>query len=117
VKVLFDHNVPRKLRQSMIAHQVITADEMGWAELGNGELLRAAQGAGFAVMITGDKNLSFQQNLQLVELALVVLSTNNWNVLKHKSQLVLGAVDAAKPGSVQIVSFEAPPGGSVPKSS
>jgi len=68
-------------------------------------------------MITGDKNLSFQQNLQLVELALVVLSTNNWNVLKHQSQLVLEAVDASKPGSVQIVSFEAPPGASVPKSS
>jgi hypothetical protein len=34
VKVLFDHNVPHKLRQSMIAHEVKTADEMGWAELG-----------------------------------------------------------------------------------
>jgi hypothetical protein len=68
-------------------------------------------------MVTGDKNLSLQQNLQLMELALVVLSTNNWNVLKHQSQLVLEAVDAAKPGSVQLVSFEAPAGGSVPKSS
>jgi hypothetical protein len=117
VKVLFDHNVPHKLRHSMNAHEVKTADEMGWAELGNGELLRAAQRAGFAVMITGDKNLSSQQNLQLFELALVVLSTNNWNVLKHKSHLVLEAVDAAKRGSVQIVSFETPPGGSVSESS
>jgi hypothetical protein len=68
------------------------------------------------VLVTGDKNLSFQQNLPLVELALVVLSTNNWNVLKHQSQLVLvlEAVDAARPGSVRLVSFEAPPAGSVP---
>jgi hypothetical protein len=66
VKVLFDHNVPYKLRQSMASHDVTTADEMGWAELGNGELLGAAQRAGFAVMVTGDQNLSFQQNLQLM---------------------------------------------------
>jgi hypothetical protein len=31
----------------MTADEVKTADEMGWAELGNGELLMAAQGAGF----------------------------------------------------------------------
>jgi hypothetical protein len=117
MRVLFDHNVPHKLRQSITAHEVTTADEMGWAELGNGELLGAAQRAGFAVMVTGDKNLLFQQNLQLMELALIVLSTNNWNVLKHQSQLVLEAVDAVKPGSIQLVSFEAPPGGSIPKSS
>jgi predicted nuclease of predicted toxin-antitoxin system len=88
VKVLFDHNVPHKLRQSFPDHEVSTADEMGWSELKNGELLRAAEAAGFAVMITGDKNLSFQQNLRETELALVVLSTNNWNVLKHNPRPV-----------------------------
>jgi hypothetical protein len=39
MRVLFDHNFPHKLRQSITAHEVTTADEMGWAELGNGELL------------------------------------------------------------------------------
>jgi len=33
-------------------------------------------------MVTGDKNLSYQQNLRGMRLAVVVLSTNNWNVLK-----------------------------------
>jgi hypothetical protein len=113
VRVLFDHNVPHKLRHSLPAHEVKTADEMGWAELGNGELSKAAQGAGFAVQVTGDKNLSFQQNLQMMELALVVLSTNNWNVLKRQSQSVLEAIDTARPGSVQLVSIEAPPAGSI----
>jgi hypothetical protein len=87
----------------MPAHNVSTADEMGWSELENGELLRAAEVAGFAVMVTGDKNLSFQQDLRDMELALVVLSTNNWNVVKHNPQLVVEAVDAAKPGSFQVV--------------
>ena len=87
----------------MPAHDVSTADEMGWSELENGELLRAAEVAGFAVMVTGDKNISSQQNLQDMELALVVLGTNNWNVLKHNPQPVVEAVDAAKPGSLQVV--------------
>ncbi len=102
MKVLFDHNIPHKLRHSMPAHNVSTADEMGWSELENGELLPAAEVAGFVVMVTGDKNLSFQQDLRGMELALVVLSTNNWNVVKHNFQLVVEAVDAPKPGSCQV---------------
>jgi predicted nuclease of predicted toxin-antitoxin system len=108
VKVLFDHNVPHKLSQSLLAHDVSTADELGWSELENGELLRAAEIAGFAVMVTADKNLSSQQNLRGRELALVVLSTNNWNVLKRDPRPVVDAVDTAKPGSFQIVTLESP---------
>jgi hypothetical protein len=90
----------------MPAHDVSTADEMGWSELENGELLRAAEAAGFAVMITGDKNISSQQNLRGMQLALVVLSTNNWNVLKHNPRPVAEAVAAAEPGSFQVVRLE-----------
>ena len=86
-------------------HDVSTADEMGWAELENGELLRAAEAAGFAVMVTGDKNLTYQQNLYGMELALVVLSTNNWNVLKNHPHIVVEAIDAATHGSFHIVIF------------
>jgi len=76
VRVLLDHNVLHKLRGALIGHEVKTADEMGWAPFGNGALLAAAQSADFAVIVTGDKNLSYQQNLQGRKLAIVVLSTN-----------------------------------------
>jgi predicted nuclease of predicted toxin-antitoxin system len=105
VRVLFDHNVPRKLSAFLIEHDVVTAVEMGWASLENGELLRVAEEAGFAVMVTCDKNLSYQQNLSGRTLALVVLSTNNWNVLKLKSEPVVSAVHAATRGSIQRVTF------------
>jgi len=83
VRLLFDHNVPHKLRPSLPDHEVSTAEAMGWAVLENGELLQAAEDAGFDVMVTCDQNLSYQQNLQGRKLALVVLSTNNWNLLKR----------------------------------
>jgi len=105
VKVLFDHNVPHRLRYSLPAHEVSSADEMGWSELENGELMRAAELAGFVVIVTADQNISAQQNLRAMKLAMVVLNTNNWNVLKDKPGIVAEAVDAAKPGSFQVVDF------------
>ena len=105
MKVLFDHNVPHKLRRSITAHIVETADGMRWTELENGELLAEAERAGFDVMITGDKNLSYQQNLSHRKLALIVLDTNDWNVIKLNTSPVLVALDRVTPGSFQIVRF------------
>ena len=106
MRILFDHNVPHKLRHFLVGHEVSTADEMGWAELENGELLRSAEEAGFAAMVTGDKNLSYQQNLSRRSLALIVLSTNNWNVVKLNSEAVVRALTLAQPGSFQMVGFQ-----------
>ena len=51
-------------------------------ELVNGDLLRAAEDAGFEVMVTADQSLECQQNLKGRKLALVVLSTNHIGVLE-----------------------------------
>ena len=56
-------------------------------------------------MVTGDKNLSYQQNLQGRNLALVVLSTNNWKVIKENTTPIVEAVNTAKPGSFQVVTL------------
>ncbi len=79
MKVLFDHNVPHKLRQYLTDHEVITADEMGWAEFINGQLLRVAEDFGFDVMLTADQNIAYQQNLKDRRLALIVINTNDWS--------------------------------------
>lgn len=92
MRVLFDHSVPDRLRRSLTGHD-------------NGRLLRAAEDAGFEVMATADKNLSHQQNLSGRLIAIVVLSINNWNVIKQNPSLAADAVDAATPGSFQAVIF------------
>lgn len=106
MKVLFEHNVPHKLRGSLTRHDVTNADEMGWAELKNGDLLTAAENSGFDVLVTADKNLSYQQNLEGHKLAVVVLATNSWKVIKENPTPVAFALDHADPGSFQLVTFE-----------
>lgn len=103
--MLFDRNVPQRLRRFLRLHEVSTTGEMGWKDLENGELLRATEPAGFAVMVTCDKNISYQQNLRDMNLALIVLSTNNWNMLKQNFLPVVRAQDSATPRSVQAVYF------------
>jgi hypothetical protein len=46
LKVLFDHNLPRKLRielGTLCQNEIVSASYMGWRKLKNGELLRAAE--------------------------------------------------------------------------
>lgn len=109
MRLLFDHNVPRKLRNFLPGHEVKTALEMGWAGLENGELLKAAEAENFQVMVTCDQNISYQQNLTGLQLALVALDTNYWPTLRENTAPVVQAVNAAKPGSFQMVSIERRP--------
>ena len=61
--ILLDHSVPAPLRYALKGHVVVEAVERGWERLANGALLDAAEGAGFELFVTADKNLRYQQNL------------------------------------------------------
>jgi hypothetical protein len=63
VRVLFDQGTPAPLRHLLLNHQVVTAYELGWSALKNGELLAAAELQGFQVLVTTDTHLKYQQNL------------------------------------------------------
>jgi hypothetical protein len=103
VKVLLDHNVPKKLRGMLAQHEVSTAKEMNWAELENGSLLREAELACFDLMITCDQNLTYQQNLTGRKIALIVLDTNNWKVIQREPRVVAAAIDSSGHGSFQFL--------------
>jgi hypothetical protein len=82
---------------------------LGWRELTNGDLLSAAEQAGFDVMLTADTNLRYQQNLSERRISIVVLSTNAWPSLRDHAEKIAEAVDAAMPGSYAEVSIPRPP--------
>ena len=101
--VLFDHGTPRGIARALSLHTVKEAKAQGWDTLANVELLRAAEEAGFDVLLTTDKNLRFQQNLQGHKLAIVVLSLSRWRLVRRALESIAAAVDAAKPGSYTLV--------------
>jgi hypothetical protein len=108
VRVLFDQGTPVPLRRGPPAHQVETAYERGWSSLENGELISAAEAAGFDVLVTTDRNLEYQQNLTRRHLAVVVLASTSWPRIQRALPAVAAAVDAAAPGSYQVVAVESP---------
>lgn len=78
MRVLFDKNVPYAPRRHLSPHTVEVAADLDWGRLENGDLLQAAEDAGFNLMVTGDQNIRYQQNLSERKIALVVLGSNVW---------------------------------------
>jgi len=72
---------------------------MGFGGLKNGELLSAAEVAGFDVFVTGDKTLEYEQNLKDLMIAVVSLSAPHWLPIKDHIGRIANAVDIAVPGS------------------
>lgn len=97
--ILFDHGTPRSIARWLKEHTVVEAMARGWDTLSNGELLKAAEQAGFDVMVTTDKNIRYQQNLKGRRLAIVVLGNSDRPVVERHIHLVVAAVNAATPGS------------------
>ena len=97
--VLFDQGTPVPIRPFLKEHIVQTAAERGWDTLENGELLKAAEAAGFDVLVTPDKNIRHQQNLTVRTIAIVVLGNPRWPVLRLHVKRVVAAVNGATPGS------------------
>jgi hypothetical protein len=97
--ILFDHVTPRGIARFLPSHTVTKAKDRGWDALTNGDLLAAAEGAGFDVLLTADKNMRYQQNLAGRRIALVVLSTPQWPRVRLHLNIIAAAVNAATPGS------------------
>jgi predicted nuclease of predicted toxin-antitoxin system len=72
MKLLLDECVTRYLKREFAGHEVQTVDEAGLKGLKNGELLRAASET-FDVLITVDRNISHQQNVRDLKIAILVL--------------------------------------------
>jgi hypothetical protein len=103
VKVLLGEHLPHRLRHHLGAHDVFTVDFMGWSGLKNGELLRTAEARGVEVFVTGDKNITYQQNLAERRMAIVVLSAIDFDILKPNLSLIVAAIDSGGEGSFLVV--------------
>jgi hypothetical protein len=104
MRVLFDQGAPAPLRFTLYEHTIITAAEIGWNSLGNGELLAAPEGK-FEASITTDQNLQYQQNLSGCSLRILVLTTTSWPRIQRRPDAVAAALATMALGEYRELSF------------
>ena len=99
MRILFDNGTPRGVAKALLGHVVEEARLRGWDALRNGELLDAAEAAGFELFLTTDRNIRYQQNLTSRRIAIVVLGKGRWRLIRARLPEIAAAVNAATPGS------------------
>jgi hypothetical protein len=104
VRILFDHGNPAPPRHALKGHSVATAHEMGWSTLDNGELLSAAE-IEFDVIVTTDQNIRHQHNLIEHRLAILVLPTTNWRLIRAHQDKVLAEINRLPAGGLVEIKF------------
>jgi len=109
LRVLFDKNVPYPLKRYLAEYQMKTAEEEGWGQISNGELISRAEQAGYAILITCDQNVRYQQNLTHRKISMVVLGSNIWPSVRQKVGDIASALARVSPGSFEFVEVAPPP--------
>ena len=72
MRILLDENLPRKLAAHLVGHESRTVVVCGWSGKKNGDLLALADPQ-FDVLLTLDKNLPYQQNLDTKRIAVMIV--------------------------------------------
>jgi hypothetical protein len=75
MKILLDECVTKKFKSFLQGFDVFTVNEMRWSGIKNGKLMGLCCDNGFDILLTIDKNLMHQQNLDKFNLTIVVLNT------------------------------------------
>lgn len=104
MRILIDECLNWRLSRALTGHYSASVQKMGWGGLKNGELLALAQKE-FDIFLTGDRNLSLQQDTSQYSIAIVVLHASSTQ-LHHTLPLiekVLAALPSLKPGKVMDV--------------
>ncbi len=100
---MLDHNIPARMRSALTTHQAFTAREMHWDLFRNGDLLRTAELGQFDTLLTADQSIFYQQNNLHRIIALVVLTTNDWEVMRWHLNAIDKALQRSKPGSFKLL--------------
>lgn len=75
MKILLDECMTKHLKSHLTDQEVLTVREMQWGGIKNGKLLALCVEHGFEMLLTIDKNLQYQQNLDKYALIIVVLNS------------------------------------------
>ena len=90
MRLLLDENLPKRLKLDFPTHEVFTVRDMGWHGTKNGELLKLMITNDFQALLTFDKNLQHQQNVEKYTVSVFVLNAkvNTYAVLTTLSEKI-----------------------------
>jgi len=75
MKLLLDEQMPRKIVRHFPDRYIVDHVQLvGWSGIKNGALLELAADSGYDALISADKNMSYQQNQDSLQLSVVVLN-------------------------------------------
>jgi hypothetical protein len=75
MKVLLDECITKRLKPHLSDFEVCTVAEMGWSGIKNGKLLSLCVSNHFDVLLTIDKNMMYQQNMEKYAITVAVLNS------------------------------------------
>jgi hypothetical protein len=105
MRILIDECLDWRLCRALRGHDCVSVQRRGWAGLTNGLLLQKAEGE-FDVFLTGDTNLTFQQNLTTFDITVIVLETQSTRLVDTAKLMpnVLKILSTVRRGEVLRVS-------------
>lgn len=75
MKILLDECVTKRLKPYLNGFEVLTVSQMKWNGIKNGKLMTLCVENNFDLLLTIDKNLVYQQNLDKFKLTIAVLNS------------------------------------------
>ena len=102
MRILLDECLPLDLRHSFSGHEAHTVQWAGLKGKKNGDLLSAAEAAGYSVLLTVDQGFPHQHAMEGRAIAIVILrsSTNQLEDLIPLTNAALEAMLKIRPGEV-----------------
>lgn len=104
MRLLLDECVPKRLKRELPGHEVKTVQDMGWAGIKNGALLRLAD-AKFDAFLTVDQGIEYQHNFSNLKISILVMSaaSNDVDDLRPLLPSVEAALASLRTGEIMRV--------------
>ena len=101
MRLLLDECVPKRLTRELPGHDARTVQDLGWAGIKNGALLKLANGQ-FDALLTVDQGIEYQQNLSGLSISVVVMMapSNDVDDLRPLLPGVEEALAKLRPGEI-----------------
>lgn len=108
MKLLLDENLPVKLKQFFSkGNQVYTVKDMQWSGVKNGNLLGLMAKNGFDALVTVDKKLKHQQNIERFDIKIIIFNSpdNKLSTLKPYVHKLEDRISKPTKGIVMEIDF------------